>query len=262
MFKIVLCVLSTILVAECTVPSRISARADIALGNFLLAQQGRATTPTSMQCFTLYVPLLNEATNQWAIEYERCVQAAEDGRDNILAQASTLQSGISNLAAGVCGYVQSCNVINNSLSALDCFGYLSSNTVSTIYVVSNNASDVAADLRQQINFVDVESYRCSNASERQYVERTGQIYTALNYCLENGPPPTIPPPTTTTVSPSLSSADVNDIQLISAPRRTPLGVLNSQPRTAAAAHPAPRSNLISIFNNWLHQNGNQEAQNV
>ncbi|XP_050325263.1 protein TsetseEP-like [Bactrocera neohumeralis] len=260
MFKIVLCVLSTILVAECALPSHISARADISLGNFLLAHQGRATTPSSMQCFSLYVPLLTEASNQWAVEYEKCVKAAEDGRDNILEQASSQQKDISTLAGGVCNYVQSCDVISDSLSALDCFGYLSSNTLSTIYTVSNNASDLAATLRQQINLIDVESYRCSNASERQYVERTGQIYTALNFCLENGPPPTIAPPTTSTAAtPAPLSAAVNDIQLISAPRRTPLGVLNSQPRSAI---PAPRSGLITVLNNSLQQNGDQAAQNV
>uniref|UniRef100_A0A0K8U3Y6 Protein TsetseEP n=1 Tax=Bactrocera latifrons TaxID=174628 RepID=A0A0K8U3Y6_BACLA len=257
MFKIVLCVLSTILVAECALPSHISARADISLGNFLLAHQGRATTPSSMQCFSVYVPLLNEASNQWAVEYEKCVKAAEDGRDNILAQASSQQKDISTLAASVCSYMQSCDVTSDSLSALDCFAYLSSNTLSTIYTVSNNASDLAASLRQQINLIDVESYRCSNASERQYIERTGQIYTALNFCLDNGPPPTIAPPTTSTaVTPAPVSAAVNDIQLISAPRRTPLGIMNSR---SAAANPAPQSNLITILNNSLQQNGDQNV---
>lgn len=127
--------------------------------------------------------------------------------------------------------------------------------MSTIYTVSNNASDVATALRQQISFIDIESYRCSNATEREYVERSGQIYTALNYCLDNGPPPTIPPPTTTTVATYTPPASLNDIQLISAPRRTPLAALSSEPQ-AAAIKPAPSSNLISVLNNWLQQNGN------
>uniref|UniRef100_A0A0A1WZA8 Protein TsetseEP n=1 Tax=Zeugodacus cucurbitae TaxID=28588 RepID=A0A0A1WZA8_ZEUCU len=259
MLKIVLCMLSAILVAECALPSHISARADTSLGNFLLNHQGRATTPTSMQCFSIYVPLLNEASNQWAIAYEKCVKAAENGRNGILAEANSRNKDISTVAGGICGYVQSCDSNVDDLSALDCFGYMSSNTVSTIYTVSNNASDIVATLRQRINLIDIDSYRCSNASEREYIERTGQIYTALNFCLENGPPPTIPPPTS---APNAPVASVNDIQLISAPRRTPtLGLLSSGPQ-ASAAKPAPRSNLISTLNNWLQQTGNQDADNV
>ncbi|XP_036332326.1 protein TsetseEP-like [Rhagoletis pomonella] len=268
MLKIVVCILSTILATvfanRLPLDTHIADRAaELSLGNFLLARQARISPTESAECFDTYEPLMQQAAAQWSSGYQECLQVAQTDRNAILEAASQSQKEISTEAASVCSYVQTCTAVNSSLDALDCFADLSSNTLSPIYVISNNASDLAGEIREQLNVIDVNSYKCCNATERKWVETTARLSDALNYCLQFGPPEIVTP--ASSAQAQVASDARRDIQLVSAPRRTPIGrILANEAEAPEAAEPNREisSNLILAFNNWLQQNGNRGVANV
>lgn len=259
MFKLLVCILSAILAAAHAgrLPSSnlIESRADRSLANFLLTRQPRAVTQTSLTCFPIYLPVLDEIANQWSREYESCLTTAESNRTDILEKASAQQKDISTSAAGVCNHVQICDSVNDTLGGLDCFGYLSTNTLSTIYTVSNNASETAAIVREQINIIDINSERCCNASDRNYVESSAEVYDALEFCLKYGPPEVVVPSSSTASPQALNES--RNVQLIAAPRRTPTSSVLTKESQGDGSNPAPRSRFASLVNNWLHQSEDQ-----
>uniref|UniRef100_W8C738 Protein TsetseEP domain-containing protein n=1 Tax=Ceratitis capitata TaxID=7213 RepID=W8C738_CERCA len=268
MFKFLLCILSAVLVAECKLVPHIAARADLSLSNFLLSQQGRALSPSSSQCFSSYLALLAAAADRWSQEHEACVKAAEDSMIAVNDLASAHSKNVSTQAGSIVSYIGYCDSESDPLLSLGCYKNLTTDNLYKIYDISNNAADALVSLNAKIYIIDSDSYSCSNASERNYFETCAEIYDAMNYCFQNGPPPTVPPPTTstTTLDPVLPSDEIRDILLpavAAAPRRTPaLFAVKSQEKENENK-PVPRSGShISKLTAWLEQQGNQDAVKV
>ncbi|XP_067632631.1 protein TsetseEP-like [Eurosta solidaginis] len=243
MLKFVILIVSAGLATMCAamLPTKnhVTARADASLASFLLKSPRATSSSASMQCFNLYLPLLQASSDQWAEEYQKCLDTAEDARNITLDRASQELKNLSTDAAGVCNYIQSCDAINDALTSIDCFSALTTNTLSTIYTVSNNASDAASIIHQEIINIEIDLNRCTNASERAYLERSARIYDALDECLNYGPPPTVAPPTTTPVVITTEASREFEENLMLDKKR---------------ARSSDANDLTSLLNAWLEQN--------
>ncbi|XP_037945062.1 protein TsetseEP-like [Teleopsis dalmanni] len=195
-------------------PQLIAPRTDQTLASYLLQNHAivTATDPNlSKQCFNIYLPLLQDAAEEWSSDYNSCLTTASQQRDYYIEQMEDQRNEITTTATGICSDINACIATNQTLDFFNCFSALSPEVIGTVYTISNNASDDAATLMQEFNLLEANMYRCTNVSERTYVQQTTNVYDALDYCLQNGLPSTLS--TEATEGTSITSPSDDDVSV-------------------------------------------------
>lgn len=83
----------------------------------------------SLECFSIYIPKLNELTENYEAEYETCLKRSSEDRQLVDQELQRDRSDLEESVAQVCDKFQSCSSDNkNAYEFFECF----SNVVSKI----------------------------------------------------------------------------------------------------------------------------------
>lgn len=79
----------------------------------------------SKQCFDIYLPKLQDAANQWSIDYNICLTDAENQRNNMTLQYAPQQNSMNASASDICNQVSKCqSIVDPALDFFNCFADL------------------------------------------------------------------------------------------------------------------------------------------
>ncbi|XP_054739574.1 uncharacterized protein LOC129245437 [Anastrepha obliqua] len=166
-------------------------------------QLQRSNPTRSMGCFDYYLPLFDSISEKYKEAYAACVDKGNADREAIDAATQPKRDLIENVARSSCLALQECTLHNGSVDYFSCFASTGKENTENMYEISANASATLAEVRESYRLIETEENRCTNTSERAYVEEIYQANLDLQSCLTGD----TPVPTTTTTTPTPSPTD-------------------------------------------------------
>ncbi|KAM8714377.1 hypothetical protein ACLKA7_014498 [Drosophila subpalustris] len=178
---------------------------DVGLMQFMIQSRdlNQDSPARSLSCFDYYLPLLNDAAENYKAEYAQCLTTAEDSREAIDDTTQDDRNQIDGSATTACEALSTCSQITSSVSYFECYTKAASENTKTMYTISADSSELLAQVREQYRLIEITQYECTNKTERTYVENTANTYEELNKCLTGvSPVPNGSTPQTPTTAPT------------------------------------------------------------
>lgn len=89
------------------------------------------------ECFSSYLPQLEQVGATWSSEYNACLQDATTLRATVLTKVGGMQESVRQAALGIDGYIESCVNIADVLKFFDCFAQLVSTAQAPHMLITN-----------------------------------------------------------------------------------------------------------------------------
>ncbi|XP_011181443.2 uncharacterized protein LOC105211618 isoform X2 [Zeugodacus cucurbitae] len=171
--------------------SVVKARADNGILN-LLAQSnllGSSTDPDiTTECFNHFMPILNQITTNFSVQYEQCVTVASQAAANLSAMAARNRADFVNESSAICSAFTSCNSNTDNLDFFNCYASTASADINEIYNLSTDSSNAAISLKGGLQQIKDTEDICTNNAQSTYTEQTSETYSELYACFANGLP--------------------------------------------------------------------------
>ncbi|XP_068144469.1 protein TsetseEP [Drosophila tropicalis] len=155
------------------------------------------------QCFTLYLPMLNEVAATFSTSYQACISTANAETTNLTAEATKQQAVYQQDVSTLCSAFTACDSDNDTATFFNCYASAAEGDVSVIYDIATNAASSANSLSASLKAIQDTEYQCTNTTESNYVRDTAATYDLLDECLKNGVPTAAP--TSTNAAPLSST---------------------------------------------------------
>ncbi|XP_011181447.1 protein TsetseEP [Zeugodacus cucurbitae] len=169
---------------------------------------GAADPAVTTECFNYYMPIINQISSNFSVQYEQCVTVANQAAANLSAIAAQNRDTFVNQTAAICNAFTTCNSDNDTLDFFNCYVSASSSDVLEIYTLSDSASNAALSLRGGLQQISDKEASCTSAAQYTYTSQTSETYKELYACFANGLPGTSTASASSTVPPASSdSAD-------------------------------------------------------
>ncbi|XP_017147968.1 putative GPI-anchored protein pfl2 [Drosophila miranda] len=194
-------ILASVLVAQAK-PGAVQTQLQSALDQYLAHAQDFDTTITAdvtTQCFSLYLPMLNEVAATFSSSYKSCVNTASAEAANLTAQAAKQQTIYQQEVTSLCSAFTTCDSDNDTSTFFTCYANAANSDVSLIYDIATNSASSASSLSESMKAIQATEYQCTNTTESNYVRDTAATYDLLDSCLKYGVP------TVSTAAPSPST---------------------------------------------------------
>ncbi|XP_049309081.1 uncharacterized protein LOC105226257 [Bactrocera dorsalis] len=149
---------------------------------------GSADPEITSQCFTYYMPLLNQISLNYSVKYELCVTAASQAATKLTASAAQNRATLVNETTTICNAFASCNSESNNLNFLNCYATAASGDISAIFNISTSASNAAVSLKSGLQQISDTEQICQNKAQQTYSTQTTKTYKELYACFANGLP--------------------------------------------------------------------------
>ncbi|KAI8119156.1 hypothetical protein FF38_02382 [Lucilia cuprina] len=155
--------------------------ADILLKNSSLIS---ASPQRSMECFSIYIPKLNELTKNYEADYEICLQHSTEDRAIVDLEVQRDRRDLERSTEQVCAKFQACSKNNKSAyEFFECFGNVAGESTKAAYNVQNIAKDKMDYIKMKYELIEYNQNRCTDDCSRTYVEESSKIYEELEKCL-------------------------------------------------------------------------------
>ncbi|XP_039955846.1 protein TsetseEP-like [Bactrocera tryoni] len=167
------------------------AKADNAILNLLAESNllGSAADPAiTTECFNHFMPILNQISTNFSLQYEQCVSLATQATANLTTSAAQGRATFVNETTAMCSAFTSCNSDSDNLDFFNCYAAAASADVNEIYNLSADASNAAISLKGELQQIKNTEKICTNNAQLTYTEQTSETYKELNACFVNGLP--------------------------------------------------------------------------
>ncbi|XP_054089857.1 protein TsetseEP-like isoform X2 [Zeugodacus cucurbitae] len=172
--------------------------------------QQRANPEQSLACFDYYLKVLDDHNEEYRLGFAACLDEADDKRSNVDAATQPERDEIEQSAKTSCEALNVCAKLVGSVDYFSCFSSTGKESTESMYEISANAGESLAKVREEYRVIESAEYRCTNATERLYVEKTYKTNQELQSCLrgESSVPTTVAPPEVSTSNPETTPAPV------------------------------------------------------
>ncbi|XP_061393665.1 protein TsetseEP-like [Musca vetustissima] len=177
----------------------------------------RDNSPRNLECFSVYLPLINEATNKYEAAYAQCLDTADNATKAVEAEVAADRATVSYEAEGICTLYQECSQKTSSLDFFDCYSETAASAISSSYDIQTLSKNKWQYVNNRYQVIAYEQKTCTDTCADEYVKESTALYAALDTCLAGGgfptpsPAPTTPKPVepeTTTIAPVVTTTEV------------------------------------------------------
>nr|XP_014102827.2 uncharacterized protein LOC106627286 [Bactrocera oleae] len=147
---------------------------------------GSAEPEITIECFNHFIPILNQISTNFSVQYEQCVTVATQAEANLSTSAAQNRATFVNETSAICSAFTSCNSDSDNLNFFDCYATAASTDVNEIYNLSKDAANAAISLKGGLQLITDTEEICTNNAQLAYAAQTSETYKELNACFVNG----------------------------------------------------------------------------
>ncbi|XP_037930584.1 uncharacterized protein LOC119665428 [Teleopsis dalmanni] len=151
----------------------------------------------SMACFDYYLPKLNAIASEYERSFGICEDNADAARVDVEEAKDPARNKLQEDVDGTCNQFSTCTDESSAIPSLECFKNKASNSAKSMLKVSDDASDILIELREEYVIIDNAEQRCKTEAERIYVQDSSQASADMQDCLNGNS--SVPPADTTTI---------------------------------------------------------------
>ncbi|XP_065368586.1 uncharacterized protein LOC135961047 [Calliphora vicina] len=146
----------------------------------------------SMECFSIYIPKINELTTKYEFEYEICLQHSANNRSAIDKEVEGDRRDLEMSTIDVCGALEKCSQQNSTYESFECYHGASVETMNTAKNMQNVSKDKMEYMKMRFETIEYNKNRCTDECSREYVEESSKTYADLDKCLAGIPVDSMP----------------------------------------------------------------------
>lgn len=147
---------------------------------------GSAEPEITIECFNYFMPILNQISTNFSVQYEQCVTVATQAEANLSTSAAQNRATFVNETSAICSAFTSCNSESDNLNFFDCYATAASTDVNEIYNLSKDAANAAISLKGGLQLITDTEQICTNNAQLAYAAQTSETYKELKACFVNG----------------------------------------------------------------------------
>ncbi|XP_011203382.2 uncharacterized protein LOC105226253 [Bactrocera dorsalis] len=198
----------------------------------------RANPEQSLACFDYYLKVFDDLNEEYRQGFAACLDTAEDDRSKVDAATQPERDAIEASAKSSCEALNVCAQHVGSIEYFSCFSSTGKDNTESMYEISADAGETLANVRESYRLIENAEHRCTNASEREYVENTYKANLELQSCLrgESAVPTVTPTPGETESTAAPTESTPGETESTAAPTESTPGETES---TAAPTESTP-----------------------
>nr|XP_014102793.1 uncharacterized protein LOC106627254 [Bactrocera oleae] len=218
----------------------------------------RANPEQSLACFDYYLKVFDDLNEEYRLSFAACLDTADVERRKIDAATQPERDAIEKSANSSCEALNVCANLVGSIEYFSCFSSTGKRNTESMYEISADAGESLANVRESYRLIENAEHRCTNASEREYVENTYKTNLELQSCLRGETAvPTIVAPTeiptstqdiatVTTEEPETTAASTESISDTPETTAASTESISDAPETATEGDFMPEEDLFAM----------------
>ncbi|XP_073816796.1 uncharacterized protein [Musca autumnalis] len=201
MFKVssmsfaLLCALSLIAIGSADKP-----QVEVNLANTILRSAASIQNDPvkSAQCFSVYLPKLNELTTVYEDQYQACLKLSEDSKEEIRKDVEPAAASINNTREEICGSFSACDFDTDPYGFFECSNDVAGKAVSKAYSIQTLSQDRMQYITFKYELIQYDQNTCTTKASATYVRDSTNVHAELQNCLAGKLPEESSTSTTTT----------------------------------------------------------------
>uniref|UniRef100_A0A1I8NF70 Protein TsetseEP domain-containing protein n=1 Tax=Musca domestica TaxID=7370 RepID=A0A1I8NF70_MUSDO len=143
-------------------------------------------SPRNVQCFSVYLPQINEATNKYEAAYTQCLDTASNATKAVEDEVAGDRATVTQQAGGICALYQACSQKESSLDFFECYNESAGSAVTTSYDIQTLSKNRWQYVNSRYQVIAYQQQNCTDTCADAYVKETTALYAALDACLAGG----------------------------------------------------------------------------
>ncbi|XP_068156052.1 uncharacterized protein [Drosophila tropicalis] len=141
----------------------------------------------NMECFGVYLPMLQDIDTQYTIDYTKCWTDRQSGVSLIEETYAEPRSNLSATAYDICEPLLQCDPQqSDTQSAFECYEKVGTEKSSTLNDLTLDGAQLAREIAEDFRRVDIIADACYAESYRTYSNDRNEAQAKLEDCLANG----------------------------------------------------------------------------
>ncbi|XP_002061139.3 uncharacterized protein LOC6638036 [Drosophila willistoni] len=141
----------------------------------------------NMECFSVYLPILQEVDTQYKIDYTKCWTDRQSGASAIEERYSEPRSNLSSTAYDICGPLLQCEQKDSETqSVFECYEKVGTEKSTPLNNLTLDGAQLAREIAEDFRRIDIIADACYAESYRTYSNDRNDAQAKLEDCLANG----------------------------------------------------------------------------
>ncbi|XP_023031469.2 uncharacterized protein LOC111518553 [Drosophila willistoni] len=147
----------------------------------------QSKTGENIECFPVYLPILQEIDTQYRIDYTKCWSDRQSGASGIEELYSESRKNLSSSAYDICGPLLQCDPQQSETqSVFECYDKVGSEKSIPLNNLSLDGAQLAREIAEDFRRIDIIAEACYAESYRTYSNNRNNEESNLEDCLANG----------------------------------------------------------------------------
>ncbi|XP_073820190.1 uncharacterized protein [Musca autumnalis] len=209
---VLLCVLSLIAIGFADRP-----QVEVNLANTILRSAASIQNDPvkSAQCFSVYLPKLNELSTVYEDQYQACLKLSEDSKKEIRKDVEPAAVSVNNTREEMCGSFSACDFDTDPYGFFECTNDVAGKAISKAYSIQELSQDRMLYIKFKYELIQYDQNTCTTKASGTYVRDSANVHAELQNCLAGKLPEESSTSTTTTSTTTESTS--SPIELDTAP---------------------------------------------
>ncbi|XP_068159581.1 uncharacterized protein [Drosophila tropicalis] len=140
----------------------------------------------NIECFHVYLPILQEIDTQYKIDYTKCWSDRQSGASGIEELYTIPRDNLSSNAKNICGPLLECEQKEGSQLVFECYEETGSKQSTPLNNLTLDGAQLAREIAEDFRRIDIIADACYASAYRTYSNDRTEAESSLNYCLANG----------------------------------------------------------------------------
>ncbi|EDW72124.1 uncharacterized protein Dwil_GK10311 [Drosophila willistoni] len=151
----------------------------------LMMRQSRSGE--NIECFPVYLPILQEIDTQYKIDYTKCWSDRQSGASGIEELYTIPRDNLSSNAKNICGPLLECEQKEGSSQLVfECYEKTGTEKSTPLNNLTLDGAQLAREIAEDFRRIDIIAEACYGSAYRTYSNDRNEAESSLEYCLSNG----------------------------------------------------------------------------
>ncbi|XP_073820192.1 uncharacterized protein [Musca autumnalis] len=142
----------------------------------------------SAQCFSVYLPKLNDVTNVYEAQYQKCLEESANTKEAVGTEVAPAAESVNNTVEQICSSFAACDFDDDPSGYFQCSNDAAGRATSQSYSIQTLSQDRVQYIKLRYETIQYNENVCTSTASDTYVKDTAKVHAQLQDCLAGKAP--------------------------------------------------------------------------
>ncbi|XP_061386565.1 uncharacterized protein LOC133321491 [Musca vetustissima] len=137
----------------------------------------------SAQCFSVYLPKLNDITNEYESQYQTCLEKSINSKDDVRQAVAHAADSLNNSVDQICSAFANCEFGDDPSAYFECSNDAAGRATSQAYSIQTLSQDRVQYIKLKYETIQYNQNVCAAKASDVYAKDTASVHAKLQDCL-------------------------------------------------------------------------------